>query len=646
MQLAEISTEELEAEVLRLQELEPDAAMAALDGNAGAGRAGRGLTPRHGASWCCRQYGTRCWRANARRSRRRAARARAHRRVFEAYQPLKARVQGSKPHPGKLVESAAMAAVEPPDVTTRRTCRRPPITEGKASDAQLEAVIYAGPGARQFLPAENDPETTACHVPRAVLHRRRHGRGQGPRNRRHHPRQPAPGPHQARVAAKRPAWSTTPSATSRASAATMGMLFPLGATTARQGKARWRHHVHHLRHAAPGRAERTPKKEREVRPLEGLQARRPVVEWLGADFDGVIAFDEAHNLRNRRRGRGRQRHGARRRRAAEPAAERARGVRLRHRRDRSIQPHVRARLGLWGANTPFVDANEAFAAEIARRGARGDGARRARHEGAGQLHRALALLRRRRRTSSWTPAHAAADRNLRRARQGVADRPAEHQPGAQGHQPGKNGKAKSAALSRFWSRTSASSIRSSRRLQTPTIIERAQAELADGNAVVFQLVNTNEATQERAARAREAEGTALEELDFTPRDADRVRAQRRTRCRSTRWSAIRRPAPSRARRCRSWTRRAARCHGQGAGRQARCADPEARSEIRVPDNPIDLIIEAIGDKNTAEVTGRGRRFVRKLTKDGEFEVEEQKRGSKLGGVPTPTPSWTTRRKRR
>jgi hypothetical protein len=55
-------------------------------------------------------------------------------------------------------------------------------------------------------------------------------------------------------------------------------------------------------------------------------------------------------------------------------------------------------------------------------------------------------------------------------------------------------------------------------MQTPAILERAQEELAGGNAVVFQLVNTNEATQERVLSKAEAAGQDLEELDFTPKE--------------------------------------------------------------------------------------------------------------------------------
>ena len=37
--------------------------------------------------------------------------------TYSTYAPQKVHIKGSKPHPAKLVESAAMAAVEPPDPT-------------------------------------------------------------------------------------------------------------------------------------------------------------------------------------------------------------------------------------------------------------------------------------------------------------------------------------------------------------------------------------------------------------------------------------------------------------------------------------------------------------------------------------------------
>ena len=54
----------------------------------------------------------------------------------------------------------------------------------------------------------------------------------------------------------------------------------------------------------------------------------------------------------------------------------------------------------------------------------------------------------------------------------------------------------------------------------PSIITDAKAALARGESVVFQLTNTNEATQERAISKAKAEDSdfSADDLDLSPRD--------------------------------------------------------------------------------------------------------------------------------
>jgi predicted RNA methylase len=71
--------------------------------------------------------------------------------IYEAYEPQTIHIPGAQTHPTPLVQSAAMASVAPPKPTYRPLLPRRLIDEGILSEAQLEAIIYAGNAYEQFL---------------------------------------------------------------------------------------------------------------------------------------------------------------------------------------------------------------------------------------------------------------------------------------------------------------------------------------------------------------------------------------------------------------------------------------------------------------------------------------------------------------
>jgi predicted RNA methylase len=72
--------------------------------------------------------------------------------VYAAYTPQKLKIPGAQKHPGNLEQSAAMAAVEPPEPTYTPNLPGEVIKNGKLSIAQLESIVYAGQSHEQTLP--------------------------------------------------------------------------------------------------------------------------------------------------------------------------------------------------------------------------------------------------------------------------------------------------------------------------------------------------------------------------------------------------------------------------------------------------------------------------------------------------------------
>lgn len=71
--------------------------------------------------------------------------------IYEPYRLDSIAIPGAKPHPSKLMQSAAMASVRPPVPTYRPHLPAKLIEDGILSDAQLETIILAGEAHSQYL---------------------------------------------------------------------------------------------------------------------------------------------------------------------------------------------------------------------------------------------------------------------------------------------------------------------------------------------------------------------------------------------------------------------------------------------------------------------------------------------------------------
>ena len=72
--------------------------------------------------------------------------------IFADYRPIK--LPFGRPHPDSAVETASLAAVDPPDITYQLHIQDL-IDEGKLSGLQLESIVYACQRHEQLLPSGN-----------------------------------------------------------------------------------------------------------------------------------------------------------------------------------------------------------------------------------------------------------------------------------------------------------------------------------------------------------------------------------------------------------------------------------------------------------------------------------------------------------
>lgn len=255
-----------------------------------------------------------------------------------------------------------------------------------------------------------------------------------------------------------------------------------------------------------------------------------ILDWAGQTFDGVIAFDEAHALANAAGG-----EGARGKvRGSEQGIA---GVRLQNLLPRARVLYVSAtgasdvanltyatRLGLWGPSTAFAD-RDAFVSAIRLGGiaAMELVARDLKALGS-YTSRALSFagveydLLEHELTSAqiaiydaYAEAWAIVHRNLKSALE--ATRVVDAETGAT-----LNANAKGAALSRFESVKQRFFAQLLLSMKLPSLLPAMATDLADGHAVVVQLVSTSEAMLDRRlADLDPAEREALE-LDLSPRE--------------------------------------------------------------------------------------------------------------------------------
>lgn len=534
--------------------------------------------------------------------------------TFAEYRPSKVRVQGAKPHPTPLVESTAMASVLPPNPTYSPILPKKAVELGQPSEAQIEQIVYAGQAHEQFLPngdrrgyfiGDGTGLGKGTEISGVICDNYNHGR-------------------------KKAVWVSKSSnlyTDAQRDLKTFGMegeVFEFDPK--KKGNLQRAHGVAFMSYSGLAQDVAFDTNGSVLSKKKGkLNRFQHLISWLGKDFDGVIVFDECHKAGNAVATRGK-------RGIKKPSAAGRTVVALQNALPKARILYVSAtgatevsnlsyatRLGLWGEGTAFRD-RESFiekvssgglsVMEIVARDMKSMGVYSARtlsYEGI--VNRKL--------EHRLTEAQTRKYDEFADAWQLVAENVKEALVSSGG---AKSSQAVSSVMSAFWGGQQRFFNQVLTAMQMPSVISDAKTQLEKGNSVVFQLVNTNEATQERAIKAQQAAGEEInpEELDLSPRDIL--------------IGFVEHSFPT--------TKYVEQTDQDGNAEYVIAVNPvtgevvqdpialEAKEELltrlrmmKLDDNPLELILDEFGAENVAEITGRSRRRQPVRNAEGEVEIK-------------------------
>ena len=535
--------------------------------------------------------------------------------VFASYTPQRLTIPGAKEHPGKLVQSAAMSAVEPPSPNYAPVLHNNLIQDGLLSIAQIEALVYAGQAHSELLPngsrkgffiGDGTGVGKGREISGIIMDNLMQGRNKA-------------------------VWVSFNEGLINDAKRDFSGIGGAPGKIFFQGKTKAGNEITHkdgILFTTYSTLRGGEKKQANDQGQTGGKTRaQQIIDWLGKDFDGVIAFDEAHSMGNAIAIKGK-------RGVKKPSQQAIAGINLQRELPNARVVYVSAtgateisnlsyadRLGLWGESTPFADVNSFIqdvahggiaAMELISRDMKAMGmylARSLSYDGVTyeRLEHTLSDLQ----EDIYNELAGAWQVVLNNVNQALEIT-----------QAGSSGSAKSAAMAQFWGAHQRFFNQIITAMQTPCVIDDIRRQIEAGNVAVIQLVNTNEAAQERIIADATAKDAALEDLDFTPRQMlmDYVRngfpVAAFEKSKDDNGNTLYVPVKDSEGK-------------QVFDREAialRDALLETLQQIRVPENPLDSIINAFGAEMVAEVTGRSRRFVQTRDDEGNLKVVEEKRG--------------------
>lgn len=557
--------------------------------------------------------------------------------AFSEYRPSRVRAKGAKKHPAKLVESTAMATVDPPMPKYVPKIDKATVKAGALSDAQMEVITYAGEAHSKRL---NDGKRrgfligdgTGVGKGREIAGIMKDNFAQG--------RKKAVWVSQKtdlRKDAQRDAEGVDLGmdiidATSSQKATKLagdGVAFVTYNTLSARGTAQDREK------AAQGpKVEGQPGYEDYLFPNIGK-----LVEWFGEDYDGVIAFDESHAMSNaigKKGSRGK----------IKPSDKATAGLALARRLPNARVVYVSAtgatevdnlsyleRLGLWGQGTAFPDVGD-FINKIGAGGvAAMEMVARDMKQMGGYMARSISFqgVEYENLTHDLSPEQSdmydTAARGWQTVLQNIGAALEVLMPGAD-----QADIKKKSPMSQFWGAHQRFFNQVLTSMQMPTVIKQMESDLEAGLAPVIQIVNTNEAATKRAL-GRMQEGDQLEDIDITPKRTliDMVEKSFPVNQYETVVDDNGNP---------QWQLVTDSEGNPVVNREAlamRDALLRDLADLRLPGNPLDMILDQFGYEKVAEITGRSERVVeedgkkvkqRRTLRNREAEAEQFQAGKR------------------
>lgn len=537
--------------------------------------------------------------------------------VYASYTPAKLTITGAKKHPAPLVESSAMSAVSSPELHYKPKLDQKIIDSGALSDAQLENISYAGQAHEQMLPngerkgyfiGDGTGVGKGRQLAGIILDNFNQGRTKA-----------------VWVSAKKELfedavrdWSdlggdaskllnySSESVKKKLSSTNDGILFVTYDTLKGASKSGGSEKVKHL----------------------------DVIErWLGNDFDGVIVFDESHkmaNLKPSQKGFGKAK-------ASETAIagdkfqsdmKNARIVYASATGATNVENLAYARrLGLWGEGSQFADETEFItkigssgiaAMELVARDMKAMGvylARSISYDGVQytQLQHKLTpeqTYMYNTMSNGWQVVLQNFDKamNITNSKKNTQVKRARSQVYSN--------------MQQFYNQVLSS-------MSMPTVISDIEKELAAGHSCVIQIVNTNEAAQDRAVGDSKERGDKdLENLDITPRQLitgyvmNCFPVQQYESYTDENGNEQSRPVVDSS-------------GNPVLNKQAVSMRDDLLAKINdisIPEGPLDMLINHFGEDNVAEVTGRKSRVVEKADENGNIKKQLEQRNSEKSNI--------------